>query len=178
MILRSVKGSVVVLMNTTDYFSKMKSILRDHMRLKLDIGDKHLTKSTEKRITNVFRDLLKMIDNSAYSCLWPRGPYLPHMYDLSKIHKQDIPLRSMLSIVNSPYHIAARWLADNLKPDHQRLATQTWKDPFEFVDSMDHINIAGKFMASFDVTLLFTKISLFETIDIIFRYSDFLTPPA
>lgn len=43
---------------------------------------------------------------------------------------------------------------------------------------MDHINIAGKFMASFDVTLLFTKISLFETIDIISRDSDFPTPPA
>ena len=39
---------------------------------------------------------------------------------------------------------------------------------------MNHINIAGKFMASFDVTSLFANIPLLKTIDIICQHSDIL----
>ncbi|VDP80950.1 unnamed protein product [Schistosoma mattheei] len=68
MILRSDKCSSVVLMNKTDYVSKMKSILNDHIRFKLERSNKDLTNSNEKRITEVLRDLLKkMIDNSTYN---------------------------------------------------------------------------------------------------------------
>ncbi|KAH9595701.1 hypothetical protein MS3_00000856 [Schistosoma haematobium] len=42
---------------------------------------------------------------------------------------------------------------------------------------MNHINITGKFMVSFDVTSLFKKIPLLETIDIICQHSDILPLP-
>ncbi|VDO66433.1 unnamed protein product [Schistosoma margrebowiei] len=179
MILRSDKGSSIVLMNKTDYAFKMKSILSDHTRFKLEKSNKDLTDSTEKRITKVLRDLLKkkMIDNSTYNNLRPRGSRLPHMYGLPKIHKQGYPLIPILSMINSPYHKVARWLADKLEPVRQRLATYTLKDSFVFADSMNHINIAGKFTISFDVTSLFKKIPLLETIDIICQHSDILPLP-
>lgn len=77
--------------NTIDYVSKMKSFLSDYMRLKLDKSNKGLTDSSEKRITNVLRDLLKMIDNFTCINLRPRGSCLPHIYGLRKIHKQGVP---------------------------------------------------------------------------------------
>lgn len=65
MILWSDNGSGVILINTTDYVPKMKSILSDHMKFRLDKSNKELTDSIDKRITNVLRDLLKkkMVDN-------------------------------------------------------------------------------------------------------------------
>ncbi|VDP40779.1 unnamed protein product [Schistosoma margrebowiei] len=158
----------------------MNSILSDHTRFKFEKSNKDLTDSTEKRITKVLRDLLKkkMIDNSTYNNLRPRESRLPHMYGLPKIHKQDSPLKPLMSMVNSPYHKIARWLADKLEPLRQRLATYTLKDSFVFADSMNHINIAGKFMNSFDVTSLFTKIPLLETKDIICQHPYILRLPA
>ncbi|VDP33060.1 unnamed protein product [Schistosoma curassoni] len=62
---------------------------------------------------------------TAYNNLRPRGSRLPHMYGLPKVHKQGIPHRPILSIINSPYHKVARWLADESEPVRQRLATYT-----------------------------------------------------
>ncbi|VDP19398.1 unnamed protein product [Schistosoma margrebowiei] len=133
------------------------------MRIKSEKNNKDLTDSTKKKITKVLRDLLrKMIDNSTYNNLRPHGSRLLQMYGLPKTHKQGSPLRLILSMVNSPYHKVERRLANKLKPVRQRLATYTLKNSFVFADSMNHINIAGKFMVPLDVTSLFTKISLLE----------------
>lgn len=87
---------------------------------------------------------------------------MSHIYVLPKTNKQDVPLRFIMSIVNSTYQNVARWLADKLKLVRQRLVAYKPKNPIEFGDSMDYIN-----MISIDVTLLLTKIPLLESIDII-----------
>ncbi|CAH8643572.1 unnamed protein product [Schistosoma mattheei] len=180
MILRPDKGSGVVLMNTADYVTKMKQILDDQLRFKVDKSQKDLTDSTEKRIKGMLRELLKrkMIGNSTYNDLKPRGSRLPHMYGLPKVHKHDVPLRPILSMINSPYHKVARWLAEKLEPVRRRLATYTLKDSFQFADRLNRTNVADKFMVSFDVTSLFTNIPLLETIDIICQNYDLLPLPA
>ncbi|VDO51390.1 unnamed protein product [Schistosoma margrebowiei] len=180
MILRPDKGSGVVLMNKADYVTKMKQILDDQLRFKVNKSQKDLTDSTEKRINGMLRELLKrkMIGNSTYNDLKPRGSRLPHMYGLPKVHKHDVPLRPILSMINSPYHKVARWLAEKLEPVHRRLATYTLKDPFQFADRLNRTNVADKFMVSFDVTSLFTNIPLLETIDIICQNYDLLPLPA
>ncbi|VDO77259.1 unnamed protein product [Schistosoma margrebowiei] len=117
-----------------------------------------------------------MIDNSTYNNLRPRGSRLPHMYDLPKIHKQDNPHRPILSMVNSPYHKVARWLADKLEPLRQRLATYTLKDSFVFADSMNHINIVDIICQHPDILPLpaieFKRLLLLCTKDVQFQFNN------
>lgn len=67
MILFPDKGAGVVPMNTPDYIAKMKSNLSNQAIFKVDKLNKDLKDSTEKRISNLLRDLLKeeLIDNKA-----------------------------------------------------------------------------------------------------------------
>ncbi|VDO68269.1 unnamed protein product [Schistosoma curassoni] len=80
MILPPDKCSVVVLTNTADCVTKIKSILDDQ----IDKSKKDSTDSTEKRNTGILRELLKrkMFANSTYNDLRRRGSRLPHMYGL------------------------------------------------------------------------------------------------
>uniref|UniRef100_A0AA85KDE2 Uncharacterized protein n=1 Tax=Trichobilharzia regenti TaxID=157069 RepID=A0AA85KDE2_TRIRE len=75
-ILRPDKGSGVVLMDKEDYIAKMKAVLNDPLRFKVDSCQKDKTDAVEKRITNALRDLLKkkLIDNNTYNDLKPEGP--------------------------------------------------------------------------------------------------------
>lgn len=68
-------------MNTADYITKMKSILDDLRKLKVNKSKKDLTDSTEKR---------KMITNSTCNDLRPRRSRLPDMHSLSKESSLDV----------------------------------------------------------------------------------------
>nr|CAH8822876.1 unnamed protein product [Trichobilharzia regenti] len=99
------------------------------------------------------------------------------MYGVPKIHKEQVPLRPILSMINSPQHKVARWLAEKLEPIRQRLGVHTVKDSFHFSESVNHMNVLNNFMVSFDVTSLFTMIPVNETIEIICQQSDLLPLP-
>ena len=81
------------------------------------------------------------------------------LYGLPKIHKQNCPIRPIVSAVGCFNHKVARFLVDVLSP----LITNqyTIKDSFSFVDELRELS-CGKdvFMCSFDVTSLFTNIPL------------------
>ncbi|VDQ03084.1 unnamed protein product [Trichobilharzia regenti] len=178
-ILRPDKGSaVVVMMNKAEYVKKMESILNDTSKFKID-NCKDMTDSVGKKVMKVLRELLKkkMIENHTYNELKPMGSRLPYMYGLPKIHKNNYPMRPILSMVNSPFYKVARWLADRLESIRQRLAKHTLKDSFQFVEEVNQLNVHDKIMVSFYVTSLFTQIPLRETIDIICQHSDLLPLP-
>ncbi|VDQ06974.1 unnamed protein product [Trichobilharzia regenti] len=88
-ILRPDKCSRMVLLDEEDYTAKMKAVLNDPLRFKVDNFQKDKTDAVEKRNTNALRDLpkKKLIDNNTYNDLKPRGSCLPHMYAIPKIHK-------------------------------------------------------------------------------------------
>ena len=131
----------------------------------------------ERRITKKLRELLKkkLIDNNIYNDLKPKGSRLPYLYGLPKMHKPDIPMRPILSMINSPYHKVARWLAEMLEPIRGKLAVYSLKDTFQFAKQLENSSISNKFMVSFDVSSLFTKIPLEETVEIICQHAE-LTP--
>lgn len=56
MILRPSEGSSVVLINTADYTTKMKSILDEKLGFKVDKSNEDSTDSTEKRVTRILRE--------------------------------------------------------------------------------------------------------------------------
>ena len=46
----------------------------------------------------------------------PTGLQRPRMHGLPKIHKQDVPLRSILSMTGSAQHQLAQWLTSVIDP--------------------------------------------------------------
>ena len=104
------------------------------------------------------------------------------MYGLPKTHKEGTPLRSMLSMTGSSHHELGKWLAGLLQPVLERFSSHCISDSFMFAKTMQNLDSGPNvFMCSFDVSSLFTKVPLDETIKIcsetLYDDSD-LQPPA
>ena len=99
----------------------------------------------------------------------PSGSAPARIYDTPKTHKFSSsgkfpklrPIVSSIDIINQDL---ARFLCNFLSPvvpdDY------SCKDTFSFVSQIQNANLSGKFLVSYDVTSVFTNITLQETIDI------------
>jgi hypothetical protein len=166
------KGAGVVLLDRNDYNHKLESILSDHSKFQRLSGNKDTTEKIEKQLSTLLNNLLatNAIDSQLHSQLKPTGSSISRMYGLPKIHKPGVPLRPILDMSNSPYHLLSKWLAEKLQPIRERLSVNSTRDSFDFVDRVKDLNITNKSMVSFDVTSLFTNVPVLETVDFLCDY--------
>ena len=90
---------------------------------------------------------------------------------MSKIHKNNCPLRPVVSMINTPEYNISRYLDNLIKPvipktymlDSNKMLLNDLKD-FSPNSKPNHI------LVSFDVDSLFTNVPLKETIDICANY--------
>ena len=121
-LLKPDKGSGVVLLNKSDYIREVNDILKDNSKFQLNRFN--TVEKAEKKINNKLKHLLNssIIDMKTYIELRAKGSKMPHMYGLPKLHKENMPLRPIVSMVNSPYHKLARWLVEIIKPIEHTLS--------------------------------------------------------
>ena len=82
----------------------------------------------------------------------------PRLYGLPKIHKANIPLRPIVSIIGSPTYALSKELA-SIFSNLTGLSEHHEKNSEEFVKSVTAIKIEEtEILVSFDVISLFTKI--------------------
>ena len=93
--------------------------------------------------------------------------YTVRNYGLPKIHKNNVPLRPILSCINNYSYKVAKFFIPLLNP--LSIGSYMVRDSFSFVQELLNLNFnsSSVVMAGFDVTSLFTNIPLDETIDII-----------
>jgi len=90
------------------------------------------------------------------------------MYGLAKIHKENAPLKPIISVVQTYNYKLAKYLDEILKPKVDQ--TYMLKDTFDFVNRVAEIDHGvDRYMVSFDVESLFTNIPTVETIEIILK---------
>ena len=169
-ICRPDKGRGVVILNKRDYISKMNNILSDTTKFKLiDSDDRVLhTLRQEDRTNRVLSKLKKdgALSESQYSNLSISGSSPGIMYGLPKVHKENTPLRPILSANNTTTYKIAKFLVPLLQPF--TINNYTIKNSFEFSKTITSIRNASSYtMCSCDITSLFTQIPLQETLDII-----------
>jgi hypothetical protein len=166
------KGAGIVLMDRTDYTSKMEVILSDNSKFQKMEREKDKTKPIEKAISKVLCQMKMkgIIDASTFERLHPTGTTIPRLYGLPKVHKPGVPLRPILDMFNSPYHSLAKWLVSLLEPIRKELAPHSLKDTFQFIESIKDLKLDGRQMYSLDVVSLFTNVPLRETIDYICEF--------
>lgn len=145
----------------------MEDILQDKTKFqRLNDDPVKLTLQRENQVKKFLAKLKKSesITQATYDKLCPTGSRIGILYGLPKIHKDNIPLRPILSCINNYSYKIAKFFIPLLNPISS--SAYMVKDSFLFVLeffslSVDSNNVV---MASFDVTSLFTNIPLDETI--------------
>lgn len=161
------KGNAVIMMNRNDYVDKVQQILSNPSKFQKDDFQIDLTSKIEKQVCNHISKLRQcnLITNETAKSLTPTGSTFPKLYGLPKVHKPDVPVRPILSMVNTPTHKLAKWLVEILRPVRDAVSQNVVKDSFDFVNIIRSIDLTNTHMCSFDVQSLFTNIPLLETID-------------
>ena len=161
------KGRGVVIMNKSDYLSKMYNILNDTTKFKeiKNIDPFLHTLRTEDKINRFIKKFNnnEFISNKKIGTVSGSNPGI--LYGLPKVHKNNTPVRPILAAYNtSTYNIAQK-----LVPELSHITTNdyTISNSFEFAKEITSFKDSDKFfMVSFDIESLYTNIPLKETIEI------------
>jgi len=177
---KSDKGNSVVILNKSDYVTRMEALLADtskfkQLHIKKGCDYNHIA-NQEIRISKALRDIKNKgaMSDALYQDLNPTGTQPSVMYGLAKIHKptvNNVPkFRPILSAVNTPTYKLSKYLNQLLKPFTTN--QYTTMDSFSFATDINLQN-SSLYMSSLDVDSLFTNIPLHETIkicsDLLFR---------
>ena len=152
------KGNCVVVMDKQQYHDKALSLLNDKSTYAVFNSDP--TSKTQRKLNKMLLYLKKAgrISDSTYKMLYSSDGLCPRFHGLSKIHKPGIPLRPIVSFVNSPTYAISGYLARILSPIVGN-TDYSVKNPCEFADFIrDKTLNACEELVSLDFVSLFTKI--------------------
>lgn len=132
------KGRGIVLMNKTDYISKMNAILNDSTKFNVLSDDPTIKR--EARLTRLLSKLKKNghISDEFYDMARPTGSNPGRLYGLPKVHKEDVPLRPVLSSIGTYNYGLAKALKQMLSNIVQNKAII--KDSFTFVKELQSLS--------------------------------------
>ena len=169
MVLAADKGVAMVVMSRHDYIKKARALLDDTNTYK------PITSDPTMKLKNKLVNILKMIkgegniDESTYRRVYPTGASAPKFYGLPKIHKEDAPLRPIVSSIGSVTYGVAKELSRILKPLVSNSIHHV-NNSKEFAEEIRNIKLErGECITSFDVTALYTSIPATDTIEVIKR---------
>ncbi|KAL0842148.1 hypothetical protein ABMA28_014324, partial [Loxostege sticticalis] len=153
-------------MNTEEYENKVRSLLSDTNVYKP--VSYNPTARVTRRIRALIQENQDVFTEDEYNHLYkPKPVKPPKLYGLPKIHKSNIPLRPIVSQIDSPTYDLAKHVAGVLQPLVGKTPSFV-KDSFHFRDIVKSIRLEpGDLMVSFDVESLFTNVPLKDCIEVI-----------
>ena len=115
-ILTADKGVVLVIMERKDYIEKAQQLLQDPNTYKT-IPTDPTTKLKTRLITKLKKIKLDTgMDDITYRRMYPTGAVIPKFYGLPKVHKENTPLRPIVSSIGSVSYGVAKEVARIIKP--------------------------------------------------------------
>ncbi|KAL9965907.1 hypothetical protein ACROYT_G029766 [Oculina patagonica] len=122
MVLPADKGRASVVMDADTYRTKMSTLIENgpYQLLNKDPTDR-LTRKLSKELLTLKRN--GDLSEAVYNKIRPRHKQPPRIYGLPKIHKADIPLRPIVSCVNTFAYDLSAYLANILSPLTESLFT-------------------------------------------------------
>ena len=159
MVLPADKGHASVLMDTDTYRAKMSTLIENgpYQLLNKDPTDRLTRKLSEKLLTLKRSGYLP---EAVYNKIRPRHKQPPRIYVLPKIHKADVPLRPIVSCVNTFAYDLSAYLANILSPLTGK-SEYTVTNSVHFVSTVSNETILdNEIMVSFDVESLFTNVPI------------------
>ena len=166
MILPADKGRATVLLDRAEYDRKMQAMLDDertYQKLKKDPAP-----ALERKMNALLLSLNRKggIPDKLYDTLRSTAGRNPQLYGLPKIHKPDVPLRPIVSFVQSPTYHLSKHLSDLLSPlvGKSASAVHNTKDFVDFIATQKLED--GEILVSYDVVSLFTNVPTNLAVDV------------
>ena len=160
------KGNGVAILQAEDYLSKLAKIVNDKSKFE-EVNYQsgiHPLIAKENSIAYYVRRYFKKVEG--YTNLIPSGSKPGKLYGMAKVHKPNVPLRPVVSMIGTPEYKLAKFLDSLIKPYIPD--TYLLKSTDEFIDRLKLVPCTNKnTMVSFDVISLFTNVPLAETIELI-----------
>ena len=106
------------------------------------------------------------ISELEYYTLQSSEGHAARIYGLPKIHKQNVPLRPIVSMIGTPMYNLSKYLCPFIKP----IVAEDYivKNSSDFTEHIKTLNInSDEIQASFDVVSLFSNIAVKLATDII-----------
>ena len=156
-------------MQSSEYESKLMDILALPQFQKITTSRKNAKNAVLKEHDRVAATLSQMqregrISQDLHSKLKPIGSQPPRLYGLAKVHKQNTPLRPVLSMPASAYYNIAKQVAEWLAVIPQAQINTSSK---QISDEIKQLNLGDdEEMISFDVSALYTNVPVKEAIQI------------
>ena len=152
------KGRSTVVMDCSDYSTKVQALLDDRDTYQPVAKDP--TSALERRINSVLWSLgqKSLLSDGTYCRLRSSVGGVPHLYGLPKIHKPDIPLWPIVSFMSSPTYALSKFLASLLSPC-VGLANHHVRNSGQFAEFIATQTLVDTdVLVSFDVVSLFTHV--------------------
>ena len=145
----------MVIMDRQDYINKANSLLNQNTYRSIP---RDPTNSIKNKLISILKRVKNQtgLDSNTYKSMYLTGCVPSKFYGLPMIHKQDTPLRPIVSSCGSVTYGVAKELAKILKP-LVGLSPHHVNNTQDFVEQAKHITLApGKCLSSYDVCALFT----------------------
>lgn len=159
-VLKPDKSNKTVIMNTDDYETKIGLLLNDpdtYKKLKYDP-----TKSYQNKNNSYIKKLAsnKLISDDVSKYLTIHNAVAPKIYGLPKLHKPNIPLRPIVSCIQSPFYKLSKYISNILSKITGKNEYYI-KDSFTFKEFIDKTTIPLNYkLISLDVISLYTNIPI------------------
>ena len=164
------KGVALVVMDKTKYITKCKALLQDNSFYQ------HLSKDTSptihKELIKILQDYKNnnFISETEYTQLRPHGSNSPaaRFYGLPKIHKNNMPMCSIVSTCGTATDNTAKFITKILQ-NYYGKTSYFVIDSTDFTQKIKHLSInpEEETLVSFDVSALFTNIPVLVALQVI-----------
>ncbi|XP_044760166.1 uncharacterized protein LOC123317626 [Coccinella septempunctata] len=163
------KGNCLVILDKHVYIEKTENFLDSE-------NFKTLEHSPQPTLMKKFKTYLKACDEflsefNAPKNLIPSNPSVPKLYGLPKIHKLNVPIRPVVSFVNTPVYTLSKFMLSVLKRLCSFEPEFTVKNSLCLVEKLRDLRPGTDcLMISFDVTNLFTCTPKDESVKIVNQF--------
>ena len=163
------KGQGVVLLNRNSYIQKVLDIIDDIANfIKIDTDEKVLCIKLEDKVNNQLSKLKSegCITDDFYCSSYASGTRIGSLYGLLKVHKENIPVRPILS-ASGTHNFSLR---KSMLPliSHLSKSEYSLANSHDFINAINEIPNADEYyMCSFDIVSLYTNVPVEEAINVI-----------
>ena len=164
------KGRGIVILDKEDYINKMELLLSNHLIFENRPHDDpiHTILKVEDRVNRLLKKMKEnaTITENEYKQLYATGSLPNILYGLPKTHKQNCPMRPIVSSYKSPQYKLSKFVISEI--NHLTENEYSLKNSQHLLESLKNVNITNtSCLVSFDIESLYTNIPVKETIDII-----------
>ena len=157
------KANSIVIMDKEDYISRMHALLDDNVTYR------KLTKNPLDDVIKTFNSGLKRIlkeNKDLINQVSVKSPSLPYLYGLVKTHKENNPMRPIISSAGSVTYKLSKYITKLLSPFLGTISGSHIINSLDLVEKLNKVSFSPDVrLISFDVCSLFTKVPIDSILD-------------